>query len=129
MPILLAGGRSRSPSLARQSPRSQRFRDIAVLLALWALRPVEQTWRSQRQFIADASHELKTPLTVILADASIALEHPDRTVESQRQWIEGIQVEGQRMQGLVEDMLTLAGHDTAGVDAQATMGKQQESSM
>ena len=99
---------------------------ISLFFSRWALRPVEQTWRSQRQFIADASHELKTPLTVILADASIALEHPERTVESQRQWIEGIQVEGQRMQGLVEDMLTLAKHDTAEVDAQATMGKQQE---
>lgn len=63
---------------------------------------------------------------MILADASIALEHPERTVESQRQWIEGIQVEGQRMQGLVEDMLALAKHDTAEVDAQATMDKQQE---
>lgn len=99
---------------------------ISLFFSRWALRPVEQTWRSQRQFIADASHELKTPLTVILADASIALEHPERTVESQRQWIEGIQVEGQRMQGLVEDMLTLAKHDTAEVDAQAIMGKQQE---
>lgn len=99
---------------------------ISLFFSRWALRPVEQTWRSQRQFIADASHELKTPLTVILADASIALEHPERTVESQRQWIEGIQVEGQRMQGLVEDMLALAKHDTAEVDAQAAMGKQQE---
>lgn len=99
---------------------------ISLFFSRWVLRPVEQTWRSQRQFIADASHELKTPLTVILADASIALEHPERTVESQRQWIEGIQVEGQRMQGLVEDMLALAKHDTAEVDAQATMGKQQE---
>ena len=99
---------------------------ISLFFSRWALRPVEQTWRSQRQFIADASHELKTPLTVILADASIALEHPERTVESQRQWIEGIQVEGQRMQGLVEDMLAPAKHDTAEVDAQATMGKQQE---
>lgn len=59
-------------------------------------------------------------------DPDTLAESPERTVESQRQWIEGIQVEGQRMQGLVEDMLTLAKHDTAEVDAQATMGKQQE---
>ena len=59
-------------------------------------------------------------------DLDTLAESPERTVESQRQWIEGIQVEWQRMQGLVEDMLTLAKHDTAEVDAQATMGKQQE---
>lgn len=59
-------------------------------------------------------------------DPDTLAESPERTVESQRQWIEGIQVEGQRMQGLVEDMLALAKHDTAEVDAQATMGKQQE---
>lgn len=59
-------------------------------------------------------------------DPDTLAEHPERTVESQRQWIEGIQIEGQRMQGLVEDMLALAKHDTAEVDAQATMGKQQE---
>lgn len=59
-------------------------------------------------------------------DLDTLAESPERTVESQRQWIEGIQIEGQRMQGLVEDMLALAKHDTAEVDAQATMGKQQE---
>lgn len=89
------------------------FLAISILFSRWALSPTEQAWRSQRQFIADASHELKTPLTVILADASIALGHPDETVGSQRQWIEGIQREGHRMQRLVEDMLALAKHDAA----------------
>ncbi len=89
------------------------FLVISILFSRWALRPAEQAWRSQRQFIADASHELKTPLTVILADASIAMGHPSETVESQRQWIEGIQHQGHRMQRLVEDMLALAKHDAA----------------
>ncbi len=99
---------------------------ISILFSRWALRPAEQAWRSQRQFIADASHELKTPLTVILADASIALGHPNETVESQRQWIEGIQHEGHRMQQLVEDMLALAKHDAAEAGALEGTLKQRE---
>ncbi len=99
---------------------------ISILFSRWALRPAEEAWRSQRQFIADASHELKTPLTVILADASIALEHPENSVESQRQWVEGIQAEGQRMQGLVEDMLALAKHDAAEASAKEIVGASRE---
>lgn len=65
------------------------------------------------QFVADASHELKTPLTVILANAGIVEGHPDETVASQHKWISYIQEEAQRMKGLVEDMLFLAKHDDA----------------
>ncbi|MBS6941198.1 MAG: sensor histidine kinase, partial [Slackia piriformis] len=58
---------------------------VNIFFARWALRPVEQAWNTQRQFVADASHELKTPLTVILANASILARHPEKTVEEQLQ--------------------------------------------
>ena len=44
---------------------------IVLFLSNWALMPVEKTWNQQKQFIADASHELKTPLTVLLANMDI----------------------------------------------------------
>ena len=44
---------------------------VSILLAWWTTRPVERAWRQQRQFLSDASHELKTPLTVILSNAEL----------------------------------------------------------
>ena len=84
---------------------------VAAVFSLWALRPIRQAWQAQKQFVADASHDLKTPITVILANASIVLEHPERSVGSQKQWIESIQHEGKSMQTLVSDLLLLAQTD------------------
>ena len=81
---------------------------VSVLLSNWAVRPVERAWRQQQQFIADASHELKTPLTVIIANDSILASQPNATVASQMQWIESTETEARLMQGLVNDMLYLA---------------------
>ena len=84
---------------------------VSLVLANLALRPVEAAWNRQKQFVADASHELKTPLTVILANQKILLAHPERTIAQQSQWIENTQSEGDRMKSLVEDLLFLAKTD------------------
>ncbi|AJC11852.1 hypothetical protein JI75_03370 [Berryella intestinalis] len=81
---------------------------VSIKLANWALRPVQEAWRAQKQFVADASHELKTPLTIILANSAILLKHPESTVAQQSKWIESTQIEAERMQGLTEEMLSLA---------------------
>lgn len=87
------------------------FFAVSWVLTGWLVRPVEQSWKRQHQFVADASHELKTPLTVLLADVDILLAHPDDTVDQQRKWVTCIQEEGLRMKGLVQDLLYLARGD------------------
>lgn len=86
---------------------------INVFFARWALRPVEQAWTKQKQFVADASHELKTPLTVILANTSILEKHPEAPLRENMQWLESTREEANRMQELVSDMLSLAQAESA----------------
>ncbi len=90
---------------------------INIGFSSWALRPVAVSLRQQQQFTADASHELKTPLTVILANLSILRSHPDSTVAEQMQWVESSEREADRMQLLVNDMLSLARPKASGKQA------------
>ena len=93
---------------------------VTVFLSRYVTRPVVQAWENQQRFIADASHELKTPLTAILADASILAREPDKTVREQQMWLDGISSEAERMRRLTEDMLSLAQAD-AGQEAVPAM--------
>ncbi len=77
-------------------------------LARWAVRPVEKAWNQQKQFVGDASHELKTPLTVILSNADMILSHPE---EPSGRWAENIKAEAQRMKDLTQELLSLARSD------------------
>lgn len=81
----------------------------AVVLAGWAIRPVERAWKQQRQFLSDASHELKTPLTVILSNAELLEGVP--LEERPARWADNIHSEAAQMKSLVEQMLTLARGD------------------
>lgn len=76
-----------------------------------AIAPVEKSWEDQSRFVADASHELKTPLTVILANMDIMQANRDATIQEQNKWIENTKSEATRMTELVNDMLFLARSD------------------
>ena len=92
---------------------------LAILLARWAVRPVETAWRQQKQFVADASHELKTPLTVILTNTEL-LQSPDYDEAQKQQFTDGIRTMAQQMRALVERLLELARAENA--RPQATFG-------
>lgn len=76
----------------------------SYLLSGVVAKPIGAAWTQQEQFLSDASHELKTPLTVILSSAEL-LERS--ATQEQSVYVDNIQAEGRRMKSLVEDMLTL----------------------
>ena len=81
---------------------------LAVFILVWffskkVFKPVEESDRKQKQFITDASHELKTPLTIISANVEI-LEMESEESE----WSKSIKHQVERMTSLVEQMVTLS---------------------
>ena len=84
------------------------FFAVSVKLSALAAKPMEEAMQREKQFIADASHDLKTPLSVILANNAILLESPEAPVGSVRRWVDSSQEAAKRMQQLISQMLTLA---------------------
>jgi signal transduction histidine kinase len=80
-------------------------------LARRALIPIRLSWEKQQQFAADASHELRSPLTVIQSNAELILRHPAHTVEEESKRVTNILREAMRMKRLVSTLLTLARAD------------------
>ena len=83
------------------------FLFLSLFLARWAVKPVEEAWKQQHQFVDDASHELKTPLTVILTNAEL-LRDPGCDADSRGRFTDSILVMANQMRGLVEGLLELA---------------------
>lgn len=93
------------------------FLILSLFLSRLALKPVETAWKQQSQFIADASHELKTPLTVILANLQILSSHRESTIRDQEKWLDNTKEESSRMKQLVEELLFLARSDAGALQA------------
>lgn len=81
-------------------------------LAKRALIPIRQSWLRQQQFVSDASHELRTPITVIQAHSEILLRHPGHSIEQDSRHIHAVMQEARRMKKLVHHLLTLARADS-----------------
>ncbi|MCR5754311.1 MAG: HAMP domain-containing histidine kinase [Acetatifactor sp.] len=79
------------------------FAVIARRLALLITKPVEETMTAQKQFIADASHELKTPIAVMMANISVLEKEVGENT-----WMTYIKEEGKRVSELVNSLLTLS---------------------
>ena len=93
---------------------------ISMFMASLAIKPVQQSWKQQKRFVADVSHELKTPLTVILANNEILRGKKDKTIAEEKQWIDSTIEEAKHMKKLVEDMLFLAKNDSADIRIEKT---------
>ena len=78
---------------------------LVWLLSGWAVRPMAKAWDMQRQFVADASHDLKTPLTVILSNSELLKQQSEGDEAPE---LDRIEAAGHRMKDLVQKMLTLA---------------------
>ena len=90
------------------------FLGISVLLSRWVIKPVETAWNQQRQFVSDASHELKTPLAVIMANAEL-IQSEDTPSEEKKKFSETILSTTYQMRSLVENMLEMARVDNGTV--------------
>lgn len=85
---------------------------ISVYLANGAITPIKEAFEKQEQFMADASHELKTPLAIIKTNLSVISSNQEESVENQSKWLEFIQSQTERMSNLINDMLSLAQMDS-----------------
>lgn len=76
---------------------------LTVEITRWIIKPVIESFNRQKQFVADASHELKTPIAVIMANAEALEKEPE-----EKKWLNNIKSEADRMNELVKSLLDFA---------------------
>ena len=72
---------------------------------------LDQSFEQQRRFMADASHELRTPVAILCGEADVALSQQSRSPEEYRESLDILRSEAKRLQHIVEDLFTLARAD------------------
>lgn len=81
------------------------FWRVSRILAKRAVQPAKDAYQRQTDFIANVSHELKTPLAVITTNTEALLLSPQQSIAENDQWVRNIQNETRRMTALVSDMM------------------------
>lgn len=76
---------------------------LIVILSKRAVKPIAESYEKQKQFVTNASHELKTPLTLILTNVDIAEEEVGKN-----EWLEDARSEGERMNLLINQLVMLS---------------------
>ena len=84
---------------------------LSWFFAGWAVLPLEKAMTAQKEFVANASHEVKTPLTILAANTELLSGHISGRDEESDKWLENMKQECQEMRKLVESLLTLARSD------------------
>jgi len=80
---------------------------ISRYFANKSIKPIKEAFDKQKQFIADASHELKTPLAVISTNVDVLMSNKEDTIGNQSKWLQYIKSEVERMSKLTKDLLYL----------------------
>lgn len=84
---------------------------IAIYLTKKALVPIETAWNNQAKFIQDASHELRTPISIISSKLEGMLKHPENTVNDEVETVADAMRETRRMKKIINDLLSLTKED------------------
>ena len=80
---------------------------LAVYLTKKALVPIETAWNNQAKFIQDASHELRTPISIISSKLERMLKHPNSTISDEVETIADAMSEIRRSKKMISDLLSL----------------------
>lgn len=81
---------------------------ISIYFTNKSIKPIKEAFDKQKEFITNASHELKTPLTIIKTNLSLILNNKNDTINNQIKWINYIDNQTNRMSTLINEMLTLS---------------------
>jgi heavy metal sensor kinase len=100
-------------NLNERIPEPQNNTELSRLAGIFneLLARLDASFAQQRRFMADASHELRTPVAVVCGESEVALSQPTRDEKEYRESLAIVNDEGQRLTRMVEDLFTLARAD------------------